>query len=159
MKENGRACHCGAPARFRVTSRRNTMRPRSLVRTSLLILGVSLVAGPGAAQQLAGPRASAADFGSLRVMPDFPGAAGEARMAVTRHPAGPSSRLSTARAAARRRSPWLLPVVGAVAGGALMAGYASYVCRDEECNLSPVPFITGGIGLGAVLGFMVERSL
>ncbi len=134
------------------------MRRRLLMRASPLILAVSLAAGPGAAQQPAGPRISAAGFGSLRVKPESPGAPRRAEMTMTRE-VGPGSRLSTAREAARRRSPWIVPVVGAVAGGALTAGYASYVCRDEECNLSPVPFIAGGIGLGAVLGFMIDRSL
>jgi hypothetical protein len=123
------------------------------------MLALSLAAGPGAAQQPAGPRISAEGFGSLRVMPDFPGAAGEAGMVVTRDPAELNSRLSLAPEAGRRRSPWLLPVVGGLVGGALVAGYASYVCRNEECNLSPVPFVAGAVGLGGLLGWMIDRSL
>ena len=135
------------------------MRGRSLMQAPLLVLAVSLAAGPGAAQQPAGPRAPAASFGSLRVKPEVPGASRVAEMAVTRDPAEPNSRLFLAREAGRRRSPWLLPVVGAVAGGALMSGYRSHVCRDEECNLSPVPFVAGAVGLGGLLGWMIDRSL
>lgn len=126
------------------------MRPRSLMLTSLLVLAVLLFAGPGAAQQPAGPRAPAG-FGSLRVKPET--------MTSSRAPAGVISSLATARDAGGRPSPWLLPVVGAATGGAVMAGYASYVCRDEECNLSPVPFVAAAVGLGALLGWMIDRSL
>lgn len=128
------------------------MRRRSLRLASLLVLAVSLLAGPGAAQQPAGPRISAADFGSLRVKPG-------AGLTSTRDPAGVISGLATTREAGRRRAPWLLPLAGAVAGGALMAGYASYACRDKECNLSPVPFVAAGVGLGGLLGWMIDRSL
>jgi hypothetical protein len=126
---------------------------------TLLILGVSLAAGPGAAQQPSGPRIPVAGFGSLSVKPEVPDPSRVAGTAVARDPADLNSRLSLAREAGRRRSPWLLPVVGAVAGGALMSGYRSHVCRDEECNLSPVPFVAGAVGLGGLLGWMIDRSL
>ncbi|MEW5927323.1 MAG: hypothetical protein AB1941_07560 [Gemmatimonadota bacterium] len=61
--------------------------------------------------------------------------------------------------AERGRSSWVFPVVGAVAGGAIMAGYINHVCDDTECNLSPVPFIVGGAALGGFLGLMINISL
>jgi hypothetical protein len=66
---------------------------------------------------------------------------------------------SRADAERRRRSSWVIPVVGAVAGGAIMAGYISYVCLDTECNLSPVPFVVAGTVLGGFLGFMIGITL
>lgn len=71
----------------------------------------------------------------------------------------PMTEWSRADAEKRRRSSWLFPLVGAVTGGAIMAGYISYVCHDTECNLSPVPFVVAGTVLGGFLGFMIGISL
>lgn len=136
------------------------------MRTNQVLLILALLTGallspvlvraqePALTAFLPGPRLTAWRVGlptgsdSTRVLPSA------IEAAVT-----PMTEWSRTDAERRRRSTWLFPVLGAVTGGAIMAGYISYVCHDTECNLSPVPFVVAGTILGGFLGFMIGISL
>ncbi|HEX8831316.1 MAG TPA: hypothetical protein VF705_09135, partial [Longimicrobium sp.] len=54
---------------------------------------------------------------------------------------------------------WKAGLIGALVGGGVVALYSARVCSDNECNLSPVPFVAAGAAVGGVVGFLIGDSL
>jgi hypothetical protein len=60
---------------------------------------------------------------------------------------------------AERRSPLLLPAVGALVGAAGLTGWTFYECSQIDCIIDPVvPAVVGGVA-GAAVGVVVELGL
>jgi hypothetical protein len=61
---------------------------------------------------------------------------------------------------AERRSPLLLPAVGALVGAVGVSGLIAYECSGSgECIFNPVFPLVGGAVLGAAVGGIVELGL
>lgn len=61
---------------------------------------------------------------------------------------------------AERRSPLLLPLVGALVGGVAMSGLIAYECTGSgECIFNPVYPLVTGVVVGAAVGGVVELGL
>lgn len=73
----------------------------------------------------------------------------------------PASYLSApATAAMGRRSPWLIPSVGALAGAGGLSGWFAYACaKSDGCMIKPgIPALVGGAA-GGVAGPLVEWAV
>jgi pyruvate/2-oxoglutarate dehydrogenase complex dihydrolipoamide acyltransferase (E2) component len=108
---------------------------------------------------------SAADAQSWRAIPELappqaaaPAHAGLGAAAEVRPDFFSAAALETLRA--ERRSPLLLPAVGALVGAAGLTGLIVYDCsRSGECIIDPfVPALAGAV-VGAAVGGVIELGL
>lgn len=59
-----------------------------------------------------------------------------------------------------RRSPWVIPAVGVLAGASALTGWTFYGCTQSgDCIIDPVtPVVVGGVA-GGVVGALAELAL
>jgi hypothetical protein len=107
---------------------------------------------------------SAADAQARRAVPELapPKAAAPAQTALgaaaeVHSDFFSATALGTFRAG--RRSPLLIPAVGALVGAAGLTGWIFYECSRMDCILDPVVPAVAGAVAGAVVGGVIELGL